>query len=165
MTSALGRQLRLSLGAPDGARGIPTPPVGWPELDGRVTSLVRGPFLGLEGPGFEKTWYDVELETALPADFDPFYTLHERSPGQPVTRVLLRPDLADPLPPTEIRALPDDVIGMMLGTRTRARVSVYVGLAPGADLGRLTLAALKDGPLRWVCAAWVASPTSPTNSS
>ena len=153
MTAAVGQRLRLALGAPDGARSVPTPAGGWPVVDGRVVATVPGPFLGLEGPGFEKAWYVVALDAPLAADFDPLHTLHGQ-PAAPATQVLLRPDLVDPPPPAEVRALPADVIGAALAADGRARVSVYVGRAAGALPERLSLAALKEGPLRWVCAAW-----------
>ncbi|HLH25850.1 MAG TPA: hypothetical protein VK066_25305 [Chloroflexota bacterium] len=154
MTNASGKRVRLALGAPDGARGGPRPAGGWPVLDGRVEGTVPGPFLGLEGPGFEKTWYVVALDAPLPAGFDPFHTLDAHPLTAPVGRVLLRPDLVEPPPPDEIRALPADVIGAALAAAGRARVSVYVGLDAGAVPARLSLGALKDGPIRWLCAAW-----------
>jgi hypothetical protein len=119
-----------------------------------VVGAVPGPFLGLEGPGFEKAWYVVVLDAPLPAAFDPFHTLHGQLSGAPVARVLLRPDLAEEPSPEALRALPADVIGAALEADGRAPVSVYVGLDGEAVPERLSLAALKAGSLRWVCAAW-----------
>jgi hypothetical protein len=150
-------RLRLTLGAPDGARGVVRPPGGWPLLDGEVTETVRGPFLGLEGPGYEKIWYVVRLDTPLPAHFDPLHTLRVPLEG-PTTHVLLRPDLVDPPPPDELRVLPDDVIGAALAQDGRARVSLYAGANPASLPDPLTLAALRAGPLRWLCSAWVEPP-------
>jgi hypothetical protein len=133
---------------------VPTPAGGWPVLDGQVVATVPGPFLGLEGPGFEKVWYVVALEAALPADFDPFFTLHGQLAAAPVERVLLRPDLAAEPAPDALRALPHDVIETALEREGRARVSVYVGLDTGALPERLSLAGLRDGTPRWLCAAW-----------
>jgi hypothetical protein len=155
MMHTTGPRLRLSLAAPDGARSVPTPAGGWPVLDGRVETMVPGPFLGLEGPGFEKAWYVVALDAPLAPDFDPFHTLHKLPLAAPVTRVLLRPDLAGAPMPEAIRALPADVLGAALENDGHTRASVYVGLAAAAVPERLSLAALKDGPLRWLCAAWV----------
>src|SRR3982751_1068046 len=94
-TGARIGRLRLTLGAPDGARSVPTPTGGWPVLVGQVERTVQGPFLGLEGPGFEKLWYVVALDSPLASDFDPFHTLHRQPLTAPVVRVLLRPDLAE----------------------------------------------------------------------
>ncbi|HEY7065667.1 MAG TPA: hypothetical protein VII06_29600 [Chloroflexota bacterium] len=51
-------------------------------------------------------------------------------------------------------ALPPDVIGAALDVEGRAAVSVYAGLGADAALpDRISLADLKAGRLRWVCAA------------
>ena len=113
-----------------------------------------GPFLGLEGPGFEKAWYVVALDTPLAPDFDPFHTSHRQPSTAPVAHVLLRPDLAEEPLPDAIRALPADVLGAALQANEPARVSVYVGLDAEALPERVSLAALKDGTPRWLCAAW-----------
>jgi hypothetical protein len=147
-------RLRLSLGAPDGARSVPTPAGGWPVLLGQVEGVVWGPFLGLEGPGFEKAWYVVALDAPLAGDFDPFHTLHRQPVAAPVHRVLLRPDLADEPVPEAIRALPDDPLGAALAADEPTRVSVYAGLDDRALPERVSLADLKDGSPRWLCAAW-----------
>ena len=58
---------------------MPTPAAGWPVVEGQIVGTVLGPFLGLDGPKFEKPWYVLDLATQLPEDFDPFYT--QRQPG------------------------------------------------------------------------------------
>ncbi|HEY7065668.1 MAG TPA: hypothetical protein VII06_29605 [Chloroflexota bacterium] len=81
MTAPVGRRLRVALGAPEGASRVPTPAGGWPVVEGEVVGAVLGPFLGLDGPGFEKAWYVLDLATLLPEDFDPFYTRRARRGG------------------------------------------------------------------------------------
>ena len=86
-------------------------------VEGRLVAAVPG----LHG----KVWYLLELDKALPPEFEPLAEIPVRFRSQPVRYLLLSP--SPDMPTTEV---PPDLIGNNLASRTVVRVGVSIGAKP-----------------------------------